>query len=240
MRYRLFLVPLLTLFLSLQSCYDFMDNGISGNGNVISEMRTVKDFHGIDAAAGLKVFVEFGEMSNEVEVLADENLHEYIECYVEGGILKIKTSKNIRNAESKEIYVKAGDIDHLEASSASRIIGIETLKTSELFIEVSSAGNMEVDLIAEDIDVEVSSSGNADLSGEAENMRVNVSSAGDLNAFSLKVRNCNIDVSSAGNASVFVYGELIADASSAGSIKYQGNPQTKSLNKSSAGSISGD
>lgn len=238
MKYRIHLVALLTLGLSFQSCYDFIDNGINGNGNVISESRTVQDFHGVDAATGLKVFVEFGEMSNEIEVIADENLHEYILTYVEAGILKIITKRNIRNSESKEIHVKAGEIDHLEVSSAAKLFGISTLEANELFIEASSAGRMEIELFVDDLDVEVSSSGKAKLSGEAENLYADVSSAGDLSAASLKVRDCIIEVSSAGNASIFVFGELSAEASSAGHIRYDGDPEIKKLNKSSAGSIS--
>ena len=240
MKYRIYLLVLLTLGLSFQSCYDFIDNGINGDGNVVSETRTVQAFHGVDAAAGLKVFVEFGEMSNEIEVIADENLHEFILTYVEAGILKIKTKKNIRNAESKEIHVIAGKINHLEVSSAAKILGISTLETNELYIEASSAGKLELKVMADDIDVEVSSSGHAELSGEADKLFAEVSSAGDLSASSLKVRDCIIEVSSAGDASIFVFGELSAEASSAGHIRFDGDPEIKKLNKSSAGSISGN
>lgn len=240
MKIRIFLLSLFTLGLSFQSCYDFVDNAINGNGNVITEYRTVKDFHGVDAAAGLKVFVEFGEMSNEIEVIADENLHEFILTYVEAGILKIKTKKNIRHAESKEIHVMAGKIDHLEVSSAAKLYGVSTLEAREVYIEASSAGRLELEVIADDLEVEVSSSGKVNLTGEADNMYADVSSAGDLSASSLKVRDCIIEVSSAGNASIFVFGELSAEASSAGHIKYEGDPEIKKLNKSSAGSITGN
>lgn len=240
MKNRIFIVFIIAFSFSLQSCYDFLDNGVSGDGDVISEMRTVKDFHAVEASAGLKVYVEFGGMSNEVEVVADANLHEYIRTYVEGGTLKIKTERNIRHAESKEIYVKAGKIDHLGVSSAARIVGIEQLECDDLSVNVSSAGRLELGVIAEEIDIDISSSGNAELSGEVEFLHVNVSSAGDLSARALKARDCNIDVSSAGSASIYVFGELNASASSAGNIRYEGNPEIKSINKSSAGSISGD
>jgi len=240
MKNRLFLFLILAFSFSLQSCYDFIDSGITGDGDVFSEMRTVKDFHAVEVAAGLKVYVEFGEMSNEVEVVADANLHEYIRTYVEGGTLKIKTERNIRHAESKEIHIKAGKIDHLGVSSAAKIIGIDILECADLSINVSSAGRLEAELMAEEIDIDISSSGKAELSGETDYLKINVSSAGDLSASSLKAKNCNIDVSSAGSASIFVFGELSANASSAGNIRYEGNPEIKSLNKSSAGSISGD
>ena len=240
MKSRLFILALFAFSFSLQSCYDFADNSISGSGDVISEIRTVSNFHGIDAAAGLKVFVEFGEMSNEIEVLADDNLMEYIITEVEGGILRIKTRKNIRNAESKEIYVKAGKIDYIEASSAAKLYGTSTLEVRDIIIESSSAARIELEIIADEIDVEISSSGKASLSGDVENLIADISSAGDLAASSLKARDCRIEVSSAGHAKIYVFGELSAEASSAGHIKYEGDPQIKQMSKSSAGSISGD
>ena len=231
---------LLSFGIFLQSCFYGLDNSISGNGNVITETRTVKDFHGVSAAAGLKVYVTFGEMSNEVEIEADENLHEYIITEVERGILKIRARKGIRNAEARNIYVNAGRVDLLEVSSAAKLMGENLLITDDLRIGASSAGSIRLDLEAGKVDVNVSSSGDARLGGMAEDLDVNVSSAGGLNAFELEVKNCHVDVSSAGNARVFVTGELNANASSAGSVKYKGSPESKNISKSSAGSVSGN
>ncbi|MGC9343739.1 MAG: GIN domain-containing protein, partial [Bacteroidales bacterium] len=92
------LFVLLFPVLLFTSCVGWMDEGITGNGNVESEIREVGNFHGIEAASGLNVFVEFGEMSNDIEVVADENLLEYIITEVDDGMLKIKSRKNIRRA----------------------------------------------------------------------------------------------------------------------------------------------
>ncbi len=240
MKTRIFILVLVTLSFSLNSCYEFIDNAITGSGHVISENRTISDFNGISASAGLKVFVEFGEMSNEIEVIADDNLMEYIITEVEGGVLKIKTRKNIRNSKSREIYVQAGKIDRINGSSAAKIYGSSTLNGREVDIESSSAARIELNIIADEIDLNISSSGSISLSGEVENLIADVSSAGALSASELKARDCTINVSSAGNASIYVFGELNAEASSAGHIKYKGNPENKSISKSSAGSISGD
>lgn len=236
-KYFYLIVTLAGLIFS-QSCYYDDFNSVSGDGNVVTESRKVGDFHGIDAAAGLNVYVTFGEMRNEISVEADENLHEYIITVVEGGVLKIKTKRNIRNAKSKSIYVNAGEIDILEASSASRIIGENELITGDIKIDVSSAANIEVEMKAEKIKLEVSSSGDARLHGSAERLDANISSAGGLKAFNLEVRYCNINISSAGDADIFVTQELNADASSAGHITYKGNPEITKIDKSSAGSVS--
>lgn len=222
-----------------QSCVYVWENSISGNGNVRSETRRVDDFHGIEAAAGLKVYVTFGEMMNEVEVEADENLHEYIETEVIGGILKIRTRKGIRNAKARNIYVNAGKIDHLEASSAAHLLCENILDTRAIEIDVSSAADLELHVEADRIEINVSSSGNARIEGRAYEMYAEVSSAGTLRASDLEVKDCVVEASSAGNARVFVTEKLEAGASSAGHISYRGSPNTKQIRKTSAGTVSG-
>jgi hypothetical protein len=215
-------------------------NSITGNGNVESEIREIDSFHAIEASSGLKVFVEFGEMSSELEVVADENLLEYISTEVDNGVLKIKSQRNIRRAASKDVFVKAGEIDKINVSSAADIIGENLLYTDKLRIGVSSAGDLELELQADDIRVEVSSSGSATLRGDARQLFVNASSAGNLNAFDLIVEHADVNVSSAADAKVHATKSIDADASSAGNVRYRGNPESKNISSSSAGSISGD
>lgn len=241
MKKQVFFIKLLIGGLILSSCcFDGFDNAVSGNGNVISETRTVNDFHGISVAAGLKVFVNFGEMSNDIEVEADENLHEYINTRVDNGTLKIYTSRGIRNAKSKNIYINAGQIDRLRASSAGKLTGSNTLISDELNIDVSSAAEVNVSIEAEDLDINVSSSAILHIDGFAQKVEVDISSAASLDAKGLIVDICDIDASSAANAKINVKEKLNATASSAAHIRYAGNPETKNIKKSSAGSVSGN
>lgn len=240
MKTRVYLSIILLASLALGSCVEFMQNSISGSGNVESEVREVRDFHGIDAASGLNVFVEFGEMSNEIEVIADDNLHEYIITEVENGILKVKSRRNIRRAASKDVFIKAGKINEIEVSSAADLIGENLLVTDDIDIEVSSAGDLELSLEADRIRVDVSSSGSAKLKGDARSLIADVSSAGNLNAYDLIVEDADVDASSAADAKVHCTKSIRADASSAGSVRYRGNPEARNTSSSSAGSVSGD
>ncbi len=234
----LFSVLILSFFL-LTSCIDF-NNSVTGSGNVITEYHEVGDFHGIEAGAGLNVYVEFGEMSNEVEVIADENLHEYIKVEVINGILKITSRRNIRKASSKDVFVQAGTIDELEVSSAADFIGENLLIARDIDIEVSSAADLELELEAETARIEVSSSGSVYIRGRAQRLLADVSSAGDLDASDFIVEEADVEASSAADARVHVTEKIRAEASSAGSVRYKGNPKERNTETSSAGSVSGD
>lgn len=237
MKTKIGFVLYLSALVSLSSCIYSFDNSVSGNGDVVTEVWDVKEFHGIKASNGLHVFVEFGEFSDEVEVVADENLHEYIRVESVGGILHIKSEKNIRNASSKDVFVKAGMIDDIDLSSAARLSGEGVLEVDDVDIDVSSAAHLILTLYAREVDLDISSSGSARLEGEADEMDADISSAGNLHAGDFIVKEVDMSVSSAGDADIHVTEILRANASSAGSIKYLGNPEDTNISSSSAGNV---
>lgn len=237
MKTRAFFLVSLCLMVGLTACdYWLMTDTIYGNGNVVSEIRKVRGFDGIKVSSGIDVYVKQGEGEN-LKVEADENLHEVIRTEVKNRTLYIYTEENIRRAKAKRVYVLYKELNRIKISSSGDLEGVNTLKTDNLEISLSSAGDLDLDVEARDIYLSISSSGDARISGRADYLKASLSSAGDLDAYGLKVNRCRITVSSAGNAKIHVTEELDASASSAGDIYYQGDPAIKNLRSSSAGGI---
>lgn len=222
--------------LLLGSCiYPFAGN-ISGDGNVKIETRNIGEFNSIEASNGLHVFITFGQPAT-LEVEADENLHDVIKTEVTSGTLRIFSEKNIRNEKAKNIRISVPTLEDIEVSSAADVQGENKLEADRLNISVSSAGNLRLEIVAKELDVDASSSGNLELKGEAQELEADVSSAGTIDTDRLLVKFCRVSASSAGNASVWVSDEIIAEASSAGNIRYKGDPSKKKIDTSSAGSV---
>ena len=79
----------IVLALSLSSCYfDGWGTGISGNGNVVEEVRDVDGFTGVEVSTGIDVFLSQGN-TFEVVVEADENLQEVILTELKGDKLVV-------------------------------------------------------------------------------------------------------------------------------------------------------
>ncbi len=209
---------------------------VHGNGKVVSKERTPEKASGVRASSGIDIYLTQGNKPRLV-VEADENLHEYIITEVSNGILNVYTDANIRDAEMKKVYVTLEEINTIGASSAGDVVGETPVKTDDLKISASSAGDIKIEVYAESIDANISSSGNVTLSGEADFLEADMSSAGDLNAYNLKVREADVSVSSAGGADILVTDKLIARASSAGDINYKGDPKNVDAHSSSAGGI---
>jgi uncharacterized protein YxeA len=223
--------------ISLVSCIDGqVRKTVYGEGSVVKKERTADSFDGIRVSTGINVYLKQGEKES-ITVEAEENLHEYIITEVKGGILHVYTDANIREAKMKRVYVTMKEVTSLKISSAGDIIGEAPVKCDNLEIDVSSAGDIKLELTARKVEVDISSSGNVTLSGEADILNADLSSAGDLEAYNFKVKEAEISASSAGDARVYVSEKITARASSAGDITYKGDPKFVDAHSSSAGGI---
>ena len=219
------------------SCILNFPVGISGNGNVKTESRDVSDFTSVEAATGLNVFIAIGD-SYSLEVEADENLHDIIRTKVSSGTLSIYSEKAIRNAKAKNIRLTVPELEEIEVSSAADVRCENVIETDQLTLSVSSAGQLRASVLTGELHMDASSSGSMEIRGEAKELKANVSSAGSIDSDKLQSKYCRVSASSAGSISIWVTDELDAEASSAGSIQYKGDPENRKIETSSAGSVS--
>jgi hypothetical protein len=225
----------LFIAISTIACGQFRKT-VYGDGDVVRKDRPAGSFSGVKVSTGIDVYLSQGnDMS--ITVQADENIHEYILTEIKNDILHVYTDANIRRAEMKRVYVTMKEINYLSTSSAGDIIGETPVRTDDLKMNVSSAGDIKLEVYADNVEINISSSGDVTLTGEADMLEGDLSSAGDLNAYNFKVREADLSASSAGDADIYVTERLRARASSAGDINYKGNPKYLDAHSSSAGGI---
>ncbi len=229
-------LTLLVLIIGTASCFVSPHETIYGSGNIVTDQREIGDFTGLKVSSGIDVIIRQGtDISLELE--ADDNLHDVIITEVVDNTLKIYTKKNIRKAKSKKIFLQYRDLNTIRISSAGDVTGENTLQTDILDIDLSSAGDLDLDVQAERISCDISSSGDARLSGNTDVLIASLSSAGDLHAYDLIARKVDVSCSSAGDARVYGTEEFNLRSSSAGSIYYKGDGNLVNKHTSSAGSI---
>jgi len=222
-------------FLIVSCNYD-LQNSISGNGNVVTKEVRTGTFNNLNVSNALDVVIIPSD-SQKVVIKADENLVDVIKVRVRDNTLLISSERRIRLARSKKIEVYTRELEQIEASAAATIKNSESLSAENFKIACSSAAEIIINGHFGDLKVEASSASNVKLYGQSNNIRANVSSAAGLNAFGMTVENASVWASSAANAKVFVTHEANFDASSAGSIIYEGDPIVKNINTSSGGSV---
>lgn len=229
-------LPIILSLVFLQSCvFGDWNNGISGNREVKKATIDIDGFTGVHASSGIDVTITQGDF--DVELVADENLHDVITIEKEGNMLKIGTERNIYRADSKVVHVSLPELTELKISSAGDITAETDFECEDLSIDISSAGDLKLGVDAKRIDLSISSSGDCDLWGSTDVFNARLSSAGDLNAFDLDADDVYVKVSSAGDARVSARKEIEMVASSAGNIYYKGDAKVIRSTTSSAGNI---
>ena len=124
--------------------------------------RNTGSFTGIKVSSGIDVYLKQGD-NETVTVEADENLHEYIITEVKGGVLHVYTEVNIRDAERERVYVTMKEINSVETTSAGDVIGETPVKSDEIKLSASSAGDIKLEVYAKEINIDISSSGDMTL-----------------------------------------------------------------------------
>jgi hypothetical protein len=210
------------LFL-LSSCIFFGEH-IRGNGHVISQGRDVGSFSSIDAGGSLKVHLMQGA-ANSLRIEADENLQPYIETYVEGGTLIIKTKNgyDLDPSEDIVVYTTAPQYRHVEGSGSVDILSDNTLSSNEaVALELSGSGNIDAAISAPSLSVDISGSGDVLLKGTAQEFKGSVSGSGSIKAFDLTTDHTRLEISGAADAEITANQTLDVKVSGSGDVQYKG------------------
>jgi formylmethanofuran dehydrogenase subunit C len=202
-----------------------------------TQVRDVGHFTGIKVAEGVDVYVKKGDKESvKVEVTGTAASNVLTE--VSGSYLKVHMRDgNYRGNIDARVYVTYTQLEKLSASSGGSIFSEGVIKSNELEISTSSAGNIEVSVDAGNIEVSASSAGEVELQGTAKSLSADASSAGQIDSYDLQAQDVSVEASSGGSAKVHVTNNLVGNASSGGSIRYRGNPTKSVTNSSSGGSV---
>ena len=207
-----------------------------------TETRNVgKSFNGIDVSSGIDLYIRMGD-TEEVKIVADDDIIEKIITEVEGGVLKIYVKQNNwfnwSGNEKRKAYVTVKELKKVHASAGSDVKSENTLKGDDLEVSASSGSDLTLDVFYKNLKVDTSSGSDANLSGKVKYLTASSSSGSDLDARNLESVICKVSVSSGSDATVNVSEELEASASSGGDIDYYGNPSVKNIDESSGGDVS--
>lgn len=200
------------------------------------QTRHVENFSAISVHDLFSVVLKQDSV-NSITIQGDSSSLPLIKTEVSGGKLSIFTDKNIRNSDEIKIYVSAREIREIEVSGAATVKTENKIKSQNLALKATGAGDIKADLETETINLAASGSGDITLSGTTKTLAANVSGAGDIKAFNLLVDDANVKASGAGDLKLNVKSSIKADVSGAGSVIYRGDPQQRDVQISGAGSV---
>lgn len=198
------------------------------------QTRSVGDFNGIKVGDVFNVVISQSEL-NTLSISGNEKDLSQIKTVVESGVLTI--TGDVTNAKDLVINIGAKSLNAIEATGSAVIKTNNKLICDKISIASNGAGDVTIDLKANEIKTKISGGGDITLKGDAKNLDASVTGAGTLKANNLEVEKATVKVSGAGDAKVNVSQSIDADVSGAGSIIYKGKPTERNINISGAGSV---
>jgi len=236
MKQKIPILALATIILFAISSCIFMGPSIKGNGNVVDDVRKTKDFNKIEVSRGMNVYITQGE-TYKIVVKADENLLDAIETKIDGDVLIIRATENIRNATSKKVFVTVPNLEEIEASSGSNVYSETKLVFKDLKISGSSGSNVTLEINSETAESSASSGSNIKLKGNTKSFQGKASSGSNIKAEDLTSETCDTKASSGANIWITAKNSFSGDVSSGANIFLYGNPENKNIDKSSGGNV---
>lgn len=225
--------------LILISTIGFYSSVYAGNSDK-TETRNLSNYHAVKVSAGIDLYLKMGD-TEEVKVVAEDDIIDDLKTEVENGTLKIYMKKSNWNwggfSKTRKVYVTVKELDEIHASSGSDVKSENTLKGESLDVKASSGSDVSLDVVYKNFSLDTSSGSDAKVSGKTKTFEAEASSGSDINAKELESVICKVKVSSGSDASVNVSDELYARASSGADVYYYGNPQVKDIDESSGGDV---
>lgn len=211
--------------------------GERGNEERVTKEITIESFEKIEVSGAFEIKLTPSE-SNVVIIEVDENLLRYIDIAVRGNRLFIDTDRRLNSRKGIKIEVPVKELRGISSSGASDIESSEPISSSEINIEVSGAGKLDLKLDVKLVTLELSGATLVYLEGVAERLEVDMSGAGSLAAEGFEVQDCTVDISGVGHVLVNVSGSLDAQVSGLGKVEYLGEPQSVKGDVSGVGKVS--
>jgi len=247
-------IILLALILTTAASFAQNKEKIKGTKTVTIAAREIGSFENLEVEDNIEIFLVKGDV-NALEIEADENLHEFIVSDLNGGTLRLTTSKNA--ASYKKLSVKVTYTDALKMvtarheSTINALSDIEldniTFKTSDftkLFLNVKSRlftvfandkSKLELNVKAETAAVELSKNANLKALISAEYLKFDMyqkSSAvieGDVVDLKLRLDN---NANFTGKNLASKNAEIITEAYANGTIQVTANASISASGKS--------
>ena len=208
---------------SMSSCSEIF--GVRGEGDIVTEVRQVKDFHALDIATSGNVKMHVDSVFR-VEVSAEESIIDYLETIEENGVLKIIFDRDVYDVDHLTITVSAPSWDGIEISGSANILVPDAISGNLLNVSISGSGNAEVfQADFNKIKSRITGSGNISIEGSADDLNCSITGSGDFDALDCPVKTATVNISGSGDARLRVSEALDVTITGSGDVEYLGDPQ---------------
>jgi len=237
LKFKSTIVFTLSLFL-ITSCASEKDNGVKGEGSVVSIVKSVESFNRLKIEGVFNVFLNQDE-TEKVRIEAEQNILDLIQVHNDGKTLIIDydTKGAVNKSENVNLYITIEDLKELDLEIVGNVKTKNSLDLSKFLLTNNSVGDIDFSLLSKKFTVINNSVGDLNLFGLVDKFTLDNNSVGNVNAYPLTAEKVIIENNSVGNIKVNATYSIDIENNGIGNITYNGNPEKRSIENNALGSI---
>lgn len=203
-----------------------------------AQSKVLPPFSAVSTAGSVQVeLIKGNEEKAEYNILKGSPEDLYMEVEQGTLIVKIKSKNSWWNRSETKAKVKVfyRSLDGIESAAGSSVKSDDVMNTTSLSVEASSGSNCNLNLDGNKVKLYSSSGAKILVKGKCKWLTLEASSGSRIDAADFPVAEAEAEVSSGASIAVNASKKLKADASSGGSIKYKGKPESTNFDSGMSG-----
>jgi hypothetical protein len=200
------------------------DKNIVGNGDVVTESRSITEFNSVKVEGDFVIHLQQGNNCN-VFLKMDKNLLNNTVTNIEGDVLHIKSVLNVLHYSSNDIYIIASKLRHVDLIGNNVVDCVNSINVSSFDINSIGLTELNLKVHANFVSLKLEGSSIINISGVSNRLNVDMLGLGSLNTLSLFSKSVVLNLNGMVSSKVFVSEYFDVDVDGAGVVEYKGNPE---------------
>ena len=228
----------LVIILAVMAC-EKKNNHVIPTNNITSEFRDITGYTELGVNDAFEVEVNFTDTPQPVEIIANENLHQYIEIVKSSDKLLIGLQNNISisGASTLKVVLSTGYLTGYSVNDASLVRLVDTLLAGQVTLNLTGASHLNGSMIVQGLSANLLDASLLDITGETTDLSLTASGASSMRGYSLSCLDLDSDLADASEVELTVNGKINIKASGASILRYKGNGTIESQDLKDASKV---
>lgn len=178
---------------------------VVGDGDVVTEQRSLEPFSSVETSHGWDLILEQGQ-GHKMTIEAERNIIDLLRTEVENGVLKIYFEKGVRvrRSKRKHIYLTFENLESITASGGSDVKAENALEAGDLNLRLSGGSDLSLNALStEELKMQLSGGSDADIDFRSiDRMEVSASGGSDLSLTNFEGDFCKLELSGGSDATI--------------------------------------
>ena len=201
--------------------------GVSGRGAPVAHTIEVGEFTEVRVELLCDILYSSAPSDN-VTLEIQPNLMKYIVVEESGGVLIVRSTRNIRwygDAGVPVLSISTPTLSRVSHAGAGSFRTIDPIIAESFTLSIAGAANSRAELDVENLYVKLTGAGDIELSGRANAADIDIAGAGKLDALDLQTRDTAINLAGVGTVRINCSDNLRLVAGGVGTVEYSGSPK---------------